>query len=181
MSTIETERLFLRAFQPDDLEAYHTTIYSDPDVMQFLPGRKPRPKDQTEEIMQYFIEHGQRRGFSVWAVLDKKSGHFLGHAGLISLRKSIEVELAYSFGKPFWGQGFATEAARASLRFGFETAQLPRVLALAYPENLASQRVMQKTGMQHQGTTDLYYDATLVMYRMERESWKDDGSFYALR
>jgi RimJ/RimL family protein N-acetyltransferase len=181
MHEIETERLRLRGFQPGDLEAYQATIYGDADVMRYLPGGQPRPVERTRDVLNFFIEHEQQQGFTVWAVVDKATDGFLGHCGLIYLDNEREVEIAYAFGKAYWGQGFAPEAARACLRYGFEAAGLPHILALAYPANLASQRVMQKIGMQYQGTTDRYYNTELVLYYLSHDAWQPDGSVYGVR
>jgi ribosomal-protein-alanine N-acetyltransferase len=89
--------------------------------------------------------------------------------------------LAYAFGKPNWGQGFATEAARAALRYGFEALKLENIIAVAYPENQPSQRVMQKIGMQHQGITDKYYDMRLALYTQSHETYQTDEFPYIVR
>jgi ribosomal-protein-alanine N-acetyltransferase len=178
MREIETNRLRMRLFKPEDLDDYHAQIYSDPDVTRYLPGGKPRPKDKTQAVLEYFVDHNQQHGFTVWAVFDKPDNRFVGHCGLLYLEGTPDVELAYAFGKAFWGMGIASEAARASLRYGFETVGLARILALAFPDNRASQRVMQKIGMQHRGMTDRYHNAQLVLYALEREAYRPDNSVY---
>ncbi len=178
MTMIETERLILRDFKPTDLPDYHREIYSDPDVTRYLPGGQPRPLDRTKFVLDYSIEHGQKHGFTFWAVIRKADQQFLGHCGLVYLQEAPEVEIAYAFGKAFWGQGIASEAGSASLRYGFETAGLERIIALAVPENLASQRVMQKLGMAHQGTTERFYEHLLVLYSLDRKDWHPDDAFY---
>src|SRR4029450_9744224 len=115
----------------------------------------------TQKVLEYAIQHGEAFGYSLWAVIDKTNLAFLGHCGLVPTQNSSEVEVPSAFGKAFWGQGYAPEAARASLRFGFEECGLEHILALAVPDNRASQRVMQKIGMHYQGITDHYYDTPL--------------------
>jgi RimJ/RimL family protein N-acetyltransferase len=176
MVTIETERLRLRTFQPADVETYHAMVYGDAEVMLYLPGGVPRPIELVEDTVAYFIQHQKKHGFSIWAVVEKESNQLVGHGGLIYTPRtdeepSTEVEIAYAFGKAYWGKGYATEVARASLRYGFEEIGLERIIALAFPANVPSQRVMQKIGMTHLGLTDIYHDAELVMYGMEREEW----------
>ena len=178
MDTIETNRLLLRTFTPTDLDDYHTTIYGDADVMRYLPGGVPRSQERTNEVLEFALRHGQEHGFTLWAVINKADNRFIGHCGLVYLRESPEVEVAYALGKVWWGQGIAAEAAAACLRFGFEQAALDQILALAVPENTASQRVMQKIGMKHQGITTNYYNTSLVLYRLGREQWKPDSNFY---
>jgi RimJ/RimL family protein N-acetyltransferase len=170
--TLETVRLRLRPFTPADLDDHYTQIYSDPDVMHYLPGGVPRTRERTKDVVDFAIEHGAKHGFTLWAVVDKTNNHFLGHCGLVYLQNGVDVEVAYAFGKPYWGQGYASEAAHASLRYGFESAGLEQVIALAVPENSASQRVMQKIGMKHQGITDLYYNTTLALYTLRRADFQ---------
>lgn len=176
MFPIETERLRLRPFQPEDLAVYHATIYGDAEVMTYLPGGVPRPIEVVTETMDYFMSHQERYGFSIWAIFEKESETFVGHGGLIYAprtdeARSKEVEIAYAFGKAYWGKGYATEVARASLKFGFEEAGLAKIIALAFPANLPSQRVMQKIGMTYKGLTDTYHEEELVWYEMEQGEW----------
>jgi RimJ/RimL family protein N-acetyltransferase len=146
MPIIETARLYLRSFAPTDLDDYHAHIYSDADVTRYLPGGAPRSRERTNEVLEFAMRHGQEHGFTLWAVINKADERFTGHCGLVYLRDSPEVEVAYALGKMWWGQGIAAEAAAACLHYGFEKAELDHILALAVPENTASQRVMQKSG-----------------------------------
>jgi ribosomal-protein-alanine N-acetyltransferase len=171
MTYIETVRLILRDFHPNDLTDYHAQIYSDPDVTRYLPGGQPRPIERTKLVLDFSIEHGREHGFSLWAVINKTDNRFVGHCGLIYIHNAPEVEVAYAFGKTFWGQGIGTEAARASLRYGFETAGLNQIIALAVPENIASQRIMQKIGMRPQGLTERYYNTNLALYTLSQDEF----------
>ncbi len=167
---ITTQRLRLRSFQPDDLDVYWRVVYGDAAVMVYMPGGVPRSREKTSEVLEFSIEHEREHGFSLWAVEILADSSFLGHCGLIHL-KTGEVEIAYALGKSAWGQGYASEAARAALGYGFEQANLAYILALADPDNLASQRVMQKIGMRGLGFTEAYYQARLALYRMDRADW----------
>jgi ribosomal-protein-alanine N-acetyltransferase len=178
MVTIKTARLTLRPFQWSDLDAYHKQIYSDPDVTRYLPRGRPRLREETEDIIAFYIQDRQREGFSIDAVIDNASGELIGHCGLHRLEVDRSVEVGYAFGKAYWGQGFATEAAYACLRYGFETLELRRIIALAMPPNSASQRVMQKLGMHFQGKTDVYYNTELVLYTLERLAFVINESDY---
>lgn len=181
MTEIETLNLRLRPFRLEDLDEYHAQIYSDPDVTRYLPGGKPRRKDQTEYVLRYFLDHAQEHGFSAWAVETKDGHQLIGHCGLVYLLGRNEVELVYAIGKAYWGQGLATEAACAALRFGFEVLHLERILALAFPENLPSQRVMQKIGMQFESVTDRYYNTQLVLYTHARDVYQPMSTVYRVR
>jgi len=181
MYIIETARMYLRPFTPADLDDYYGQVYSDPDVMVYLPGGVPRTREKTNEVLEFSMQHGQEHGFTLWAAIDKASGQFMGHCGLVYLKGTPDVEVAYAFGKAFWGQGIATEAAGAALRYGFEVAGLDYIVVLAEPGNLASQRVMQKIGMFHQGMTNQYYHTPLVLYRLERSQWQPDAALFVVR
>ncbi|MBL8152539.1 MAG: GNAT family N-acetyltransferase [Anaerolineae bacterium] len=168
LSLLETPRLRLRSFLDSDLEDYYAQVYGDDVVMRYLPGGKARTREQTRAVLDFAVAHGQQHGFTLWAVIRQADGQFIGHCGLVYLRDSPdEVELAYAFGQPFWGQGYANEAAAAALRYGFEVGRLKTILALAEPENIASQRVMAKIGMTYQGITERYYQHALVLYRAD--------------
>jgi ribosomal-protein-alanine N-acetyltransferase len=81
------------------------------------------------------------------------------------LEGTPEIELAYGLAKPYWGSGFATEAARACLRYGFAEMKLERIVAVVNPGNVASQRVLEKLGMKY--TRDVHhYDADLMYYEI---------------
>jgi ribosomal-protein-alanine N-acetyltransferase len=90
------------------------------------------------------------------------------------------VEVAYALGRAHWGGGIASEAARASLRYGFEQMKLPRIIAVAVPENTGSRRVMEKIGMQFEGMTDQYYRATLALYSIQRADFNPGDEAYRL-
>lgn len=177
MFSIETERLRLRLFQPDDIPDYFALIHSDPDVMRYITG-SPLSIERSQGLIERFIEHHQQHGFSVWAVADKDTGTVVGHGGLITLPTKVDIEVDYGFGKQYWGQGYATEVARAVLRFGFEEANLNQIYALSFPENSASQRVMQKLGMTYQGKSNQFYNLELETYTIARGKLDTAGMEY---
>ena len=178
---IETERLRLRLFRPTDLDDHYRLIYGDAEVMRYIADGRPRSRDETRDLILSFIDYRQSRPYTIWAVERKADGAFVGHCGLIHLRKSAEVEIAYAFGKPYWGQGYATEAAYAAMRYGFEQANLPQLIALAYPQNIASQRVMQKLGMTYAGESDDYHGLRLALYKLDRASFTPNDALYAVQ
>jgi ribosomal-protein-alanine N-acetyltransferase len=172
MSELETPRLWLRRFTMDDLDAYHERIYDDADVMRYLPPGTVRPREDAERVLQFFIEYWNDHPFGVWAVVEKASGAMIGQAGLLHFREyPDEVEVLYALGKAWWGKGYATEAGRASVRYGFEVAGLELIYAVAYPENRASQRVMEKIGMASQGLTSRYFGIEMACYVIGREDY----------
>lgn len=166
VAIIETARLRLRPFTLDDVDAYYARISSDPDVMRFLPGGKPRSRSDSEWVIGYFMRHAELYGFGVLAVEDKISGELIGHAGLEHIPQAPEIEIAYSLAKAYWGRGLATEAARIILDYGFETLHLSEIYGLAFPQNTASQNVMRKLGMHDEGITKRFYNESLACFRL---------------
>jgi len=160
---IETERLILRAF--DDGDSSSVMFYADPEVMRYIP-RGPWRSDDVEAGFLRMIEHRRAQwrsvGFGMWAVELKQTGVVIGHCGLQRLEGGDEIEVYYLLDRPYWNQGLATEAARAMLRFATERG-LKNIVAVAMPENGASQRVMAKAGMVHVGRAK-HFGLDLVKY-----------------
>ncbi|MGD8626426.1 MAG: GNAT family N-acetyltransferase [Anaerolineae bacterium] len=144
--TITTPRLILRAFSTDDTEAMYQ-ILKEKEVLRYFPPTDPPPRDRVERMIGGLLKHWQERGYGLWAVEARASGELLGRCGLQWLPDTEEVEVDFILGKPFWGQGFATEAGRASLQYGFEQLDLEKVVGIVHVENIASQRVLEKLGM----------------------------------
>jgi RimJ/RimL family protein N-acetyltransferase len=158
----------LRPFTTADLDDYAEHVFADADVMRYLPRRDLTPSERAERTIAVFGEHWSQRGYGVWAVTDKITGQFSGHCGLNFVPEAGEVEVLYALRKDRWGQGFATEAARASVRFGFEQADLARLIALAVPGSLASRRVLEHLGFAFEKGAQ-HFGLDLVQYGLPRE------------
>ncbi|HEV7744933.1 MAG TPA: GNAT family N-acetyltransferase [Pyrinomonadaceae bacterium] len=175
---IETARLRLRLFRPDDLDDL-AAMLMDPLVVRYVGDGKPADREVAHKALTSVIDHWRRHGFGRWVVEAKATHQFLGYGGLRSLLGTPEV--VYHFATSHWGKGFATELAHASLRFGFEEHQFERIVAIAKPENAASIHVMEKLGMQYEMHTS-YYDIDVVQYGLSRENYKTPAdSVYNLR
>ncbi|MBI3963346.1 MAG: GNAT family N-acetyltransferase [Deinococcus sp.] len=180
MPQIETARLRLRMFTFGDLDDYHRQIFSDPAVMKYLPPGTSVPKEKTRSALGNILAHWEHYGFGLWAVAHKPLGQLIGHCGLQTLQNTGEVELAYGLAQALWGQGLATEAAKACVRFGFEELRLERIVAIAKAEHIASQRVMIKVGMKYEKNAR-FYNLDVVYYAISRSTYQPDGSLYVLR
>lgn len=177
---IETNRLILRDWHESD-RAPWAEMNADPRVREFFPGLLT--PDQSDASMALFIEHQARNGFTFWAIEEKTTGAFAGFTGL--LRAEFEapfnpcVEVGWRLAVPFWKQGYATEAARASFDFGFGALGLPEILAFATFNNLPSRQVMERLGMKRDASQDFIHpnmpsDHPLqpcVLYRMSAVRW----------
>lgn len=178
MPQIETARLLLRHFTLDDLPAF-AVIRSNAEVMQHISTRKPQSVDEVRWVLQLIIRNWRDVGFDRWAVVNKADNRLLGWCGLNYLDDTEEVEIGYGIARECWGQGLIPEVAKATLRYGFEEMQLDKIVAVAFPENLASQRVMQKLGMRYKKTAP-FIDGNLVYYEIYRHEFAVDDSLYIL-
>jgi RimJ/RimL family protein N-acetyltransferase len=170
---IETERLNLRRFAQDDIDRL-AEILGDPVVMRYMPGDEPWPREWAERELRNLIEHWGRHGYGRWAVVDREDDRMIGWCGLAFLPELNETEVAYLLDKDYWNRGYATEAARISLRYGFEEAGLDQIIALAFPENAASIRVMEKIGMRYEKMTHVWR-LDLVHYEITRDMYRQLG------
>jgi RimJ/RimL family protein N-acetyltransferase len=146
---IDTPRLLLRPFRPDDAVIVHR-VYSDPDVMRYVATGPMADLAVTERLLADYQAHQKRLGYSFWAVIERSSGALIGDAGLYRTPAG-EVELGYTLGAEWWGRGYATEAASAWLECAFSSLGIFEVVALAEPANVASLHVLEKLGMRRTG------------------------------
>ena len=167
MREIETARLYLRQFTPEDLDDLYR-IYSDPEIMKYLTG--VRTREATETAIHTMLKRWEENNFGMWALVHKRDRKMIGRCGLGFLDNTPEVELGYALDKVYWNQGLATEASFASLNYGFQILKLERIVAIARPENIASQRVIQKVGMKYEKNAH-YYETDVVYYSISRESY----------
>jgi ribosomal-protein-alanine N-acetyltransferase len=176
MPSIQTARLLLRMFAPEDLDDL-AILFRDPEVMRYVGNGQPVDRDEAEKALKSIIKHWETRGFGRWAVIGQETRKFAGFGGLRSLLGAPEV--VYHLAKACWAKGLATELARASLRFGFEERGFEQIVAVAKPKNTASIHVMEKLGMHYEMHTS-YYDIEVVQYAINREEFKPNGSPYKL-
>ena len=174
MTSIETDRLLLRMIRADDLD-HLASLLSDPDVVRYVGDGQPTGREEAARALESIIKHWETHGFGRWAVVDRSSGEFIGFGGLRSLFGTPEV--VYHFAKAYWGKGYATEMARAVLRFGFEERGFDRIVAITKPQNVASIRVMDKLGLRFEKHTR-YYDIDVVQYEINRKEFTSDDSHF---
>ena len=147
---LETERLVLRRFTEADVDNL-VELDSDPDVMRFITGGRPTPREEIEnDVLPSFLAYYQRfEGYGFWAAVEKPTGEFLGwfHLRPPRGRGPEEPELGYRLRKSAWGKGYATEGSRALIRKAFTELGAERVYAETMVVNAASRRVMEKAGL----------------------------------
>lgn len=163
---IETERLIFRRFTPDDLPLL-IEQRSDPEVSRYLGGPARQNPEALAKRMRFYISCYEQFGFGSCAMLWKPTGEIIGAAGLQPLEDTGEIEVGYSLVKDFWGMGLGTEAARGWLEYGFNTAGLERIVAIAVEANTASRRIMEKLGMRYE-KTEVHYGEQCAFYAVSK-------------
>lgn len=148
---LETDRLYLRHFTPDDVDNL-VGLDDDPEVMRYLTGGKPTPRSRVEqELLPRILAYYDRLpGFGYWAAVEKATGAFVGWFHFRPREGATgtgEVELGYRLRRSAWGKGYATEGSRALIRRGFTELGVQRVFAQTMAVNRASRRVMEKCGL----------------------------------
>jgi RimJ/RimL family protein N-acetyltransferase len=128
---------------------------ADPEVREHLGDLRTR--EESDAAVAHFEADFDRRGYGWWAVEVQSTGEFIGFAGLDQVDDGLPftgVEIGWRLARPAWGHGYATEAALATLAFGFETLELPEILAVTTATNTRSQAVMRRIGMTHNPADD---------------------------
>ncbi|MEA2553689.1 MAG: hypothetical protein QOJ65_1865 [Fimbriimonadaceae bacterium] len=167
---LETERLIIRDWRVEDAPAAFE-IYGDPEVMRYVGNGRPYESlEQTRLSLRRLIARDKDKPLAFWAVDHKESGELVGGALLKFLPDHTDIEVGYHLGQKWWGQAYATEIAQALVRYGFEQLQLEKVVGVTYLENVASQRVLEKAGLVHVGSST-YIDVPVELYVLERWAW----------
>jgi ribosomal-protein-alanine N-acetyltransferase len=181
VTELRTPRLRLRQWRASDLETF-AALSADPEVMEFMPRCLTR--DESEAVMRRYETEIAERGYGFWATELRASGEFIGFVGLH--RASFEahftpcVEVGWRLGRASWGKGYATEAARECLRFGFEVLGLAEVVSFTVPLNRRSRAVMERLGMRRAEPGDFEHPLLPVghplrphvLYRLDRAEWQ---------
>ena len=149
--TLETERLILRSFTPADALDVQR-LAGDRDIASTTMNiPHPYEDGMAEQWIAAYQERFDRGEQVRFAITHRKQGYLIGAIDLIVNRQFDRAEMGYWIGKPYWNQGYCTEAAHAVLRYGFDILQLNRIYAAHFSRNPASGRIMQKIGMKHEG------------------------------
>src|SRR5579872_3457275 len=143
---IRTKRLGLRLFEKEDIDNF-AALNEDPDVRQFFPDGTQN-REQTELRMNDFFSYYKEKGLPCFVMFELETGEFVGRSGFGPIETG-EIEVGYLLHKKFWGKGYASEALVALLEWAKQNIKADYIIAFTPIEHLASQRVMQKCGMEH--------------------------------
>ena len=182
---IQTRRLELRRWKDSDLDPF-AALCADEQVMEFFPGTLNR--EQSADFMARARQHFADHGYGLWALECLAGPPFIGFVGLSRVRFAAPftpaVEIGWRLARPTWGQGYASEASRAVLRYAFETLDLPEVVSFTVPANTRSRGVMERIGMGRDPSEDFDHPALPeghplnrhVLYRLTARDWKSRAS-----
>ena len=172
---LTTERLALRRMTDRDLD-WLAALYSDVDVTQHLGGLKTR--DQVADMMRTRIieYYDANPGLGAWMTIERVTGDQVGFHLLNNIQGETIIQVGYGLLKPAWGKGYATEMAAAVLRYGFVDLGLPRIAGIASLPNVASQRVLEKIGLERNGERAFAHPAyassgPMAWFERERDAW----------
>lgn len=177
----ETERLIVRNWIPDEDAPAALAIYSDPEVTRFLGAGKTEQSVETlrQRLQQVCDRYAQiNNGTGYWAILEKETGKIVGSVIIKQLpdnegQPTSDFEVGWHLKRDSWGKGYATEAGRAAIEYGFSVLKLPVIYAVVKPDNKASIRVTQRLGMTPMGRTNKYYGAELELFKLDAPPWRD--------
>lgn len=145
---IETERLILRTWKKEDADPYFQ-INQNPKIIEFIRG--PITMEQVNDFISAVNRQSDKHGYTLWAVELKETGELMGFIGLNYIdwesHFTPAVEVGWRLGSQFWGKGYATEGAKASLDYGFKQCGLKEIVSFTVPANIRSIRVMEKIGL----------------------------------
>jgi RimJ/RimL family protein N-acetyltransferase len=179
MHELTTERLLLRGWRPDDRTPF-AALNVDPEVMAHFPALLSHR--ESDALADRIEAHFERDGWGLWAMEDRASGAFLGFTGLA--RPVFDapflpaIEIGWRLARPFWGKGYASEAARASTAFAFDALGLDEIVSMAVAANARSIAVMERLGMHRDPAEDFDHPLVAephlrrhVLYRLTAADW----------
>ena len=174
---LATDRLVLRAFRDADREPF-AALNADPAVMEHFPT--VLTPAESDALVDRIVARWASDGHGLWAVERVADGTFLGFTGLAKLAWLEPPEIGWRFARPAWGQGYASEAARAALRWGFAIRQFDEVVSVTTVGNRRSRALMERLGLHRDPADDFFHPNVPeghplrphVMYRLRREEWE---------
>lgn len=190
---IETNRTFLRPYTQADFDALHLILSDEKTMYAWGHGFT---RQESQEWLDKQVANYDKYGFGIWAIIDKKSGKIIGNAGLdcttIYLDKNKQesqkiIEIGYILDHHFWGQGLASECAKACLEYAFEILKLDEIYCLVKEDNLASQKVAKKLGMCKVDEFIKHYqgrELNHLVFKLEKNAWnnqKESGIFAGVK
>lgn len=180
MITLKTPRLILRPWREEDFEPF-AQLNADPRVMEHFPSLLS--KEESDERAHSWQEKIQAKGWGLWAVSAPGISDFIGFVGLeyvtFQAHFTPAVEIGWRLAFAYWGKGYATEGAKACLKYGFEVLHLPEIVSFTAVQNKRSRAVMERIGMHYDPHGDFDHPRVPegnkvrrhVLYRIKADEW----------
>jgi 3-dehydroquinate dehydratase/shikimate dehydrogenase len=177
---IETDRLILQQWQKKDFKPF-ALMNADPNVRKYFPSILT--EEESNNLAIEFQKHIEEKGWGFWAVSLKDNNQFIGFIGLNDVNFETHftptVEIGWRLAYDFWKKGYATEAAQASLKYGFEVLNLTEIVSFTASQNISSRRVMERLHMHHDDKDDFDHPKISegnwlkrhVLYRINKTEW----------
>ena len=174
---METERLIMRRWRDEDRDPF-AAMNADAEVMEHFPALLSR--EQSDGFVDRIEEGFEAHGYGLWALEVRESGQFIGFTGLVlqtfEAPFTPAVEVGWRLAKAAWGHGYAIEAARRAVRYGFDEAGLDEIISMTTVRNTRSRKVMERLGMTRDIADDFYFPGIAednplrphVLYRLKR-------------
>lgn len=187
MATLTTCRLILRQWQDSDLAPF-AKLNADPRVREFFPTLLT--SQESDHSIQLFSDHIAKHGWGFWAVSLIETGEFIGFVGLQEVHFQAHftpaVEIGWRLAFDYWQKGYATEGAKAAVKYGFETLRLEQIVSFTTVNNMRSRHVMEKIGMHHNREDDFDHPKLEeghplrkhVLYRISTDDWSNIKDSY---
>jgi RimJ/RimL family protein N-acetyltransferase len=169
---LETPRLVLRGFRSEDFEQF-AGFMADADVMRYLGGQ-PMSRSEAWRSLATTLGHWQLRGYGTWAVERRSDGAFIGRVGMINPEGWPGLEIGWTLGKAYWGNGYATEAAACAMRYAFLTQPVDKLISCIDPDNAPSQAVARRLGETKGVRTELVVGGRsfpIEIWEISRSKW----------
>ncbi|GAB2565131.1 GNAT family N-acetyltransferase [Gracilibacillus alcaliphilus] len=170
LPTLESERLILRKMERTDLQDIHNYA-SDLKLSKYLTWETHRTLADTESFIEHILTQYKHTDKGPWVIVWKENTRVIGTINLGRNQKHYSAELAFAISRNYWRKGIGTEAVQQLLLFGFEKLELERIYARCHPENIASYKLMEKSGMTYEGT---------LRKSMRRKGKQEDVKVYSI-
>ena len=170
-----TERLVLRRFTPDEA-ALMARLHFDPRVMRYAGGVQTPEQSRAMFEQRVLAYYDANPGLGVWATIERASGECIGLHLINHIQGESDIQVGYLLYPEYWGRGYATEGARAAMRYAYAELELPRVTAITDLDNVESQRVLEKCGLRREGERAFAHPAysaqgPLAWFVSDRDEW----------
>ncbi len=165
MSHLQTDRLLLRPLEEGDLPAYRN-MWGNPEITKYLSSTERFGPEVGDRAFKAWTKHEQDHGYAPWAAVHRETGTLMGHCGLQFLKEWGHPEVLYMLDEPWWGQGYATEAAMTSVAYGLGALRLDKIGGMAFEDNVPSCRVLEKAGLTKVGPINFHGDDLIYYERV---------------